>query len=242
MRRILFQDKLFIRLAAFICIGVMLIGCDDSTTWEAAQKANTYEAYQAYMTANPEGEHLAEAQKLAENSYWETIKKDTLSQSFQKYLQLFPKGSHKLKAEILLGQLSSGIKMGAKARVTGSSVIIRGDHTTEASSVGVVAKEGTVVQVLDWYSVGANNEALLNQNITVVSQGQRFNLQQGKAVQVLSDLGDSLHVSFATPNSASVEAIISKDVIESMSGNMWYKIHTKDNITGWVYGEFIEQM
>ncbi len=129
-----------------------------------------------------------------------------------------------------------------KARETGSSVIIRSDHTTESSSAGVVAKEGTIVQILDVYTAGNSNEAILKRSITVVKNEYHINLPSGKAIHILEDRRDSVRVSFSTTGYGIEEATISKDVIEAMSGQKWYKIHTTDNITGWIYGEFIEEI
>jgi len=129
-----------------------------------------------------------------------------------------------------------------QARVTGSSVIIRSDHTTESSSVGVVAKEGTIVQILDIYMSGNSNEAILKRGITIAKNGDKINLPSGKAIHILDDRHDSVHASFATINYGTEQATISKDAIEAMSGQKWYKIHTVDDITGWIYGEFIKEM
>lgn len=129
-----------------------------------------------------------------------------------------------------------------KARVTGSSVIIRSNHTTESSSAGVVAKEGTIVQILDVYTTGNSNEAILKQSITVFKSGDQIKLPSGKAIHILEDRHDSVRVSFSTANYGTEQATISKNAIEAMSGQKWYKIHTTDDITGWIYGEFIEEM
>lgn len=234
--------RIFVTPIIFVGLCLTLSNCNDSITWEEAQKADTYQAYQRYIKSHPDGKYIAKAQKLAESSYWNSIEQDTTAKKFKTYLKKFPDGAHKLKAEIILNQLVAGGKLATKAKVTGSSVIIRSNHTTDSPSVGVVAREGTIVQLLDWYSVGGNNGALLKQRITVVHDGKQYVLPQGKAIQILLDLKDSVHISFASPHNASVEVNISKDVVESMSGQMWYKIHTKDGITGWIYGKFIKEL
>jgi hypothetical protein len=132
--------------------------------------------------------------------------------------------------------------MATEGRVTGSNVIIRSDHTTESRSAGVVAKEGTKVQILDQYSTGDSKEAILKRDITIEKNGNQINLPQGKALKILSDRDDSVHASFSTPDYGSTEAIISKNDIEAMSGQKWYKIRTNDDITGWIYGKFIEEL
>lgn len=214
-----------------------LAGCS-SSTWEDAQQADTYEAYQAYIEANPDGDHIAEAQIRADSLYWNSIKNDTTAPDFQKYLDEFPNGEFRSEAQTKLRRFSP---LAAKGRVTGSSIIIRSNHTTESSSVGVVAKEGTIVQILDQYSAGNSNEAILKRTLTVVKNGDQVTLPSGKAMRILADQSDSVRVSFST-NDGTVEATVSKDDIEAMSGQTWYKIKTNDNIVGWIYGKFLEEL
>ena len=41
------------------------LATDDDGDWSAAQKANSYKAYQAYVKENPHGRHIAEARRVA---------------------------------------------------------------------------------------------------------------------------------------------------------------------------------
>jgi len=221
-----------------LLIGLCLLyGC--SSNWEEAHQADTHQAYQAYIEDNPEGEHIEEAKKRADNRYWQSIKNDSTARGFETYLNKFPEGQFRSEAQAEINQLSSA---STKARVTGSNVIIRSDHTTESLSVGVVAKEGTMVQILDRYNSGGSSEAILKRDVTVFKNGERINLPAGKAIRILADRSDSVRASFSTPNYGKTEAIISKNEIEAMSGETWYKIHTNDDITGWIYGKFIEEL
>lgn len=234
----------FIRIAivvvAFSALG-LIMGCS-SSTWEDAQQADTYEAYQAYIEENPEGEHVKEAKKRADNHYWNAVKNDSTAKAFEKYLNEFPNGQFRPEAQTRINQLSTGRSDATKGRVTGSNVIIRSDHTTESPSAGVVAKEGTVVQILDQYNSGNSKEAILKRGLTIVNDGRQIKLTEGKAVNILEDRNDSVRASFSTPNYGAVEAIISKNNIEAMSGQKWYKIRTNDDITGWIYGKFIKEL
>lgn len=231
--------RIAVVIGIFTGLGLML-GCS-SSTWEDAQQADTYEAYQAYIEDNPEGEHVEEAQKRAENRYWNSVKDDTTAAAFEKYLEEFPDGEFQSEAQRKLNRISLG-SLATEGRVTGSNVIIRSDHTTESSSAGVVAREGTKVQILDQYNSGDSKEAILKRDVTIVKNGNRINLPAGKAVRILADRNDSVHASFSTPDYGATEATISKDDIEAMSGERWYKIRTHDDITGWIYGKFIEEL
>jgi hypothetical protein len=219
---------------------LFVYGCN-SYTWEDAQQTDTYEAYQTYIEENPEGEYVEEARILAEVRYWESIQNDTTELAFTTYLNRFPNGQFRSEAEAKIDQLARE-SLSSEGRVTGSNVIIRSNHTTESTSVGVVAREGTIVQILDFYSSENSKEAILSGDVSVVKNGQQINLTSGKAITILSDQIDSVRVSISGTQFGTVETIISKDQIEPMSGQKWYKITTRDDITGWIYGRFIEEL
>jgi len=219
---------------------LFVYGCN-TYTWEDAQQEDTYEAYQTYIEENPEGEFVDEAQQLLELRYWESIRSDSSTTSFQTYLNRFPNGQFQSEAEEKIDQIARA-NLATEGRVTGSNVIIRSDHTTESNSVGVVAREGTIVEILDFYNSGNSKEAILSKDATFVQNGQQINLTSGKAVTILSDQIDSVRVSVSTAQYGTIEATISKENIEPMSGERWYEITTRDNITGWIYGKFIEEL
>ncbi len=218
----------------------LLYGCS-SSTWEEAQQADTYEAYQAYIEDHPDGEHVETAKIRSDSLYWASIQNDTTAQSFESYLSKFPEGQFQSEAQVKVNQLSAG-GLASKGRVTGSNIIIRSDHTTESSSTGVGARKGTVVQILDQYETGNSSEAILKRDVTVDYNGSPINVTSGKAIRILSDRSDSVQASFSVPDYGMIEATISKSDIEAMSGQKWYKIHTTDGITGWIYGKFIEEL
>lgn len=225
----------------FLLVPILIFSGCNSYTWEDAQQADTYEAYQTYLEENPEGEHLEEAQNLLELRYWESIQNDSSSIPYQTYLNRFPDGQFQTEAEDKIDQLARA-NLASEGRVTGSNVIIRSDHTTESSSVGVVAQRGTIVQILDFYSSGNSREAILSNDVSVVDNGRQMNLASGKAITILSDQIDSVQVAISGTQYGNIEVTVSKEDIEPMSGERWYQITTRDNITGWIYGRFIEEL
>lgn len=232
--------RIAIILAAIISLN-QLVGCNSGSTWDEAERAGTYEAYQNYIETNPEGEYLAEAQMRADSLYWETIAADTTADAFEIYLAQFPEGRFRSEAQAKMDQLKGAAESTA-ARVTGSGVIIRSDHTTASSSAGVVAREGTIVEILDRYISDNSTEAVLNRAVTVEIRGERIQLPEGKAIRILEDRDQSVHASFITTQFGRAEATIDKTDIEAVSGETWYKIRTTDGITGWIFGRFIEEI
>lgn len=228
-------------LLLFLLLSFLFVTGCNSYTWEDAQQADTYEAYQEYIKLNPDGEHVVEARNLVEQRYWESIRDDTSENSFKTYLNRFPNGKFQSDAEAKIEQLARA-NLASEGRVTGSNVIIRSDHTTESASVGMVAQRGTTVQILDFYSSGNSREAILNSDVTVVENGRQMNLTSGKAITILSDQIDSVRVAISGTQYGNIEVTVSKENIEPMSGERWYKVTTRDDITGWIYGKFIEEL
>lgn len=227
-------------LLVLLLPNLFLSGCN-SYTWEDAQQTDTYEAYQEYIEVNPEGEYVDEARNLLELRYWESIQNDSSTTAFQAYLNRFPNGQFQSEAEERIDQLARE-NLSSEGRVTGSNVIIRSDHTTESASVGMVASEGTTVQILDFYSSGNSREAILSNDVSVVQNGRQMNLTSGKAITILADEIDSVRVAISGTQYGNIEVSVSKEDIEPMSGERWYKVTTRDNITGWIYGRFIEEL
>ena len=234
------MNKKFFQI--FLMLILLMYGCNSETSaWEETQQTDTYEAYRAYLQKYPGGEHVEEARTLSEQRYWQSISDDTAATTFTAYLNRYPEGQFRTEAEEKLSELARE-NLASEGRVTGSGVIIRSDHTTESSSVGVVVREGTIVQILDFYSTESSKEAIMSGDVSIVENGRRINLSSGKAIKILSDRIDSVEVSFSTAQYGTVKTTISKKNIEPMSGQKWYKITTRDKITGWIYGKFIEEL
>ncbi len=233
--------RIAIMLAAITAVN-QLYGCNSRSNWDEAEQAGTFEGYQNYIEENPRGEHVAEAHERADSLYWESIAGDTTVNPFETYLEQFPEGRFRSEAQAKIDQLTPDSAESSKteARVTGSNVIIRSDHTTASPSAGVVAKEGTVVQILDRYISGNSAEAVLKRSISVEAHDKQIQLPEGKAIRILEDRNESVRASFITSQFGRTEAIINKTDIEAISGERWYKIRTTDEITGWIYGKFIE--
>lgn len=236
-------NHIAILLAAIIVLN-LIVGCSSRTTWEEAQVADTYEMYQNYIDSNPEGEYLEEAKMKADSLYWESIAADTTVGSYETYLEKFPEGRYQTEAQTKIEQITEGPPepLSTTGRVTGSGVIIRSDHTTASSSAGVVAREGTVVEILDRYVAGNSTEAILKNAVTVEVRGQQIRLESGKAIRILSDENESVRASFSTQQFGRAEATINKADIEATEGETWYQVHTNDGITGWIFGRFIEEI
>lgn len=228
-------------MIAVIFAMIHLTGCNAGATWDEAEQADTYEAYQNYIEDNPGGEYVEEAQVRADSLYWESVADDTTIAAFETYLEKFPEGRFQSEATAKIDQITRS-NLSTEARVTGSGVIIRSDHTTSSSSAGVVAREGTVVEILDRYIAGNSTEAILRNDVTVEVRGQRIQLSEGKAIRILEDQDESVRASFITTQFGRAEATIDKNDIEATDGHTWYKIRTTDGITGWIFGRFIEEI
>lgn len=130
------------------------------------------------------------------------------------------------------------------AKVTGSSVNMRSNHSTTASPVTLL-NYGQEVTILDRYRPQGNyDEAILKSqtNFYDESSGQFvFSLIKGKAVQVISNDGDRCRITFVNEKNKTGFASISPSQLEFISGEAWYYISTASGQKGWVLGKYIQE-
>jgi hypothetical protein len=256
----------FLKYASIVLIGVLLIFggvklfgyISERSSWKEAQETDNYESYVTYLNEYPTGNYADKAQNLAEVRYWNQIKNDSTPDSFDQYLEKFPDGIYELEALTKFNDLMSEEKKAPrgkvtantarreptskKARVTGSDVIIRSDHTTESEVAGLIEQRGSEVEILDEYYPENANEAILNRSITVYENGESMELIKGKAVSILSSRANDVRVSFAHEDHGRVTTTIDRDNLDGIGGQKWYQVRTADNTTGWIYGQFIEEL
>jgi hypothetical protein len=78
-----------VAFAGLIACG--LIACGDG--FQAAQEADSIEAYEAYLQANPEGRFSLQANSRLESLYLETAAQEKSLEAYDRYLERFPEGA-----------------------------------------------------------------------------------------------------------------------------------------------------
>ena len=135
----------------------------------------------------------------------------------------------------------------ANARVTGSAVQLRQDHSTTAQSVKSM-KKNDLLQVLEEFVPQGNyGEAILTQKTDFYDEyygNYSFSLPKGKAVMVEGSAeGNRVSISYQDAKTKKKGyAKISSNLLEFISGKAWYRVKREDGLTGWVYSEFVEKI
>ena len=135
----------------------------------------------------------------------------------------------------------------ANARVNGSAVQLRSDHSTTAQSLKSM-KKNDVLQIIEEYVPSGNNgQAILNQKVDFYDEyysNVSFSLPKGKAVMVEGQLGGNIcRISYYDIKTKTKGyAKINSSALDFISGKAWYRVKREDGLTGWVYSEFVDKM
>jgi hypothetical protein len=131
------------------------------------------------------------------------------------------------------------------ARVTGSAVQLREDHSTTAQSIKSMKKNDLLVVLEEFTPQDNYGEAILIQKTDFFDEyygSFSFSLPKGKAVMVEGQVeGNRCRISYMDIKTKKKGfAKIDRNLLEFISGKPWYKVRREDGMTGWVYSEFVE--
>ena len=131
-----------------------------------------------------------------------------------------------------------------KAKISGSNVNMRLDHSTTSALVTQL-NYGEVVSIIDQYRPNGNyNEALLKSETNFYDEYSGdyvFSLVKGKAVKVISHDDKKCRISFINDKGRIGYASITDSQLEFISGNVWYNISTSSGKKGWVLEKYIQE-
>ena len=133
------------------------------------------------------------------------------------------------------------------ARVIGSAVQLRQEHSTTAKSLKSMKKNDLIQIIEEFIPNGNYGEAILIQKTDFYDEyygSLSFSLPKGKAVMVEGRAdGDSYSITYLdVKTKRKGYAKISSNLLEFISGKAWYRIKRDDGMTGWVYSEFVERL
>lgn len=133
----------------------------------------------------------------------------------------------------------------SNARVTGSAVQLREDHSTTAQSIKSMKKNDLLVVLEEFTPQDNYGEAILIQKTDFFDEyygSFSFSLPKGKAVMVEGQVeGNRCRISYMDIKTKKKGfAKIDRNLLEFISGKPWYKVRREDGMTGWVYSEFVE--
>lgn len=130
------------------------------------------------------------------------------------------------------------------AKVSGSSVYMRSDHSTTSKPVTLL-NLNEAVNILDEYRPNGNSdEAILKSQTNFYNDYSGdfvFSLIKGKAVRVISNDGERCRISFVNDKNKTGYATLSISQLEFISGDMWYYVTNSSGKKGWVLGKYIQE-
>jgi hypothetical protein len=130
------------------------------------------------------------------------------------------------------------------AKISGSSVYMRSDHSTTSKPVTLL-NFNEAVNILDEYRPNGNyDEAILKSQTNFYDEYSGdfvFSLIKGKAVSVISNDGERCRISFVNDKNKTGYASLSVSQLEFISGDMWYYVSNSSGKKGWVLGKYIQE-
>ena len=82
-------------LTAALCLSPLSMGCSpEEDAYHEAQKQNTLESYESYLTEYPESKNTTLVEERLDDLYAEKAKREKTKESYMAYLERFPKGDN----------------------------------------------------------------------------------------------------------------------------------------------------
>jgi hypothetical protein len=88
-------------LGGLIIVSALIaVGCvdEDKEDWQAAEEANTVEAFEEYLQEHPDGKYVTEAREGLEELHWQAAEEANTVEAFEEYLQEHPDGKYVTEA------------------------------------------------------------------------------------------------------------------------------------------------
>jgi len=83
------------KIVVTLVLAALLVACDPvGKAWDQAQSTNTIDAYQAFLSANPDSEYEARARERIDDLAWEAASAANTEESYAQYQSEYPEGAH----------------------------------------------------------------------------------------------------------------------------------------------------
>jgi len=100
-------------LVAVTLLALSICGCKsrDTRAFENAKSQNTEQAYETYISGNPDGQHMGEAKQMAEQCAFDTAAAQGTLEAYTEYLSKYESGEHTREVQrAIVSQLVSRAK------------------------------------------------------------------------------------------------------------------------------------
>lgn len=89
-----------------VVLGLLLVGCGEVQDWRSAQRADTLEAYEAFLERYPQGQYSSVARRraadLLEQRDWLIASEADTAQAYRRFIDTHPKGRWTREARLRL--------------------------------------------------------------------------------------------------------------------------------------------
>ena len=127
-----------------------------------------------------------------------------------------------------------------KSIIIGNEVIVHSKHEMDSSEIGFM-NQGDKVDVLEkWTNRKSNKGVLSRSDLFVEYKGQKIELHEGQAVNILKENRDNYRVQIKLAGQW-VEINASKDHVRKLYNEEWFKIRIQEEKVGWVLGKFVKE-
>jgi hypothetical protein len=124
--------------------------------------------------------------------------------------------------------------------ITANNVNLRAEPSTLSAALDRVSAPQRV-EILEIYMADNTSEGIIRGDaVLVTDDGEKIPLQNGKAVFIVSDIGDNMVVAVTTDDSKKYTGRVPADRISKTAGGKWYKVQANKRV-GWVFGDFLDE-
>ena len=124
--------------------------------------------------------------------------------------------------------------------INASNVIIREDRTTSSEAVGLFKSKDESVRILQIFDGRDGSQALIKKKVAVKIDGNIYELDKNKAVNILMREDGLVNLSFRSENGNSITAWIEEEYVEELERHKWFEERRNSGEQGWVYGKFVD--
>jgi len=152
-------------LVAVTLLALSICGCksQDTRAFESAQSQNTEQAYKAYVAGNPSGQHIGEANKMAEQLAFEAASTQGTVAAYAEYLDKYKSGKHRREVQdAIVSQLVTQAK-----KQWDEAVVLEDKREWE----GAKAKYKVATSILDLKPYGITPDKPINDVLKLLDEG-----------------------------------------------------------------------
>ena len=106
--------------------------------------------------------------------------------------------------------------------------------------LGLFKSKDESVRILQIFDGRDGSQALIKKKVAVKIDGNIYELDKNKAVNILMREDGLVNLSFRSENGNSITAWIEEEYVEELERHKWFEVRRNSGEQGWVYGKFVD--